>query len=186
MKNIILRFLLPVITITILSSCENDIEKINLLNTNGDYPNIVGNDIETINSDSAMVKVKLVARELKQYDNAEKPYTEFPEGIDVFFYDSSMTVESEIHANYAIYYNEDKFWHAKGNVIAIKHDTGERLDTEELFWDEEKELIYSETYTRIVNENGTFYGQNGFKSNQNFTDYELTGSKGVVNIKEDE
>ena len=100
--------------------------------------------------------------------------------------DFEKQLESEIQANYAIYYSEEKLWHATGNVVAQNYKTGERLDSEELFWDENKEQIFSESYTRIVNENGTFYGQNGFISNQSLTDYELIGSSGIVNIKDDE
>jgi len=186
MENRMTRSLAIFIFILLAQGCENDIEKINMLNTSGEFPDVVGEDVEVIYSDSARVKVRMVAKELKQYNNAEKPYSEFPKGMRVFFFDDSLQVESEIHANYAIYYNDEKLWHAKGNVVAENHKSGERLDSEELYWDEEKEEIYSESYTRIVNENGTFYGQNGFKSNQSLTDYTLIGSKGVVNIKEDE
>ncbi len=174
------------ITILLIPGCENDIEKINLMNTSTDYPDVTGEEIEVLYSDSAKVKVKMLAPELKQYNRAERPYSEFPQGMRVIFYNDSLEIESEITANYAIYYNDEKLWHAKGNVVAENYKTGERLDTEELFWDEEKEEIYSETYTRIVNENGTFYGQNGFQSNQSMTEYTLIGSKGTVNLKEDE
>lgn len=181
------RLLIPLlVTALLLAGCENDIEKINMLNTGGDFPDLRGQDIEVIYSDSARVKVQMFAKELNQYNNAEKPYSEFPQGMKVYFFNDSMEIESEILANYAIYYNDEKLWHAKGNVIAENHKTGERLDTEELFWDEEKEEIYSDSYTRIVNENGTFYGQNGFRSNQSLTEYTLIGSKGVMNIQEDE
>lgn len=167
-------------------ACENDIEKINLLNTSPEYPDVVGDEIEVIYSDSAKIKVQMYASELKQFNRAEKPYTEFPKGIRVYFFNDSIEIESEIKANYAIYYNNEKLWHARGNVIVQNLKTGERLDSEELFWDEEKEEVYSNSYTRVVNENGTFHGQNGFKSNQELTDYVLIGSSGVVNIKEDE
>ncbi|MEX0980815.1 MAG: LPS export ABC transporter periplasmic protein LptC [Bacteroidales bacterium] len=186
MTGIIHRATSFILSVMILAACENDIEKINLLNTSGEYPNIVGEDIEMIYSDSARVKVQMFAKSLKQFNNAEKPYSEFPEGIKVYVFDEQMEIESVIQANYAIYYNDEKQWHATGNVIAENFKSGERLDTEELFWDEEKEEIYSNSYTRIVNEDGTFYGQNGFKSNQSFTNYTLIGSKGVVNIKDDE
>lgn len=186
MKQVSIIVLTSLISLLLFTACENDIEKINLLNLSTDYPDIIAEDIEVIYSDSAKVKVKMVAAKLNQYNNAEKPYSEFPEGMKVQFYNDSLQVESEIQANYAIYYNEEKLWHATGNVIAQNFETGERLDTEELFWNEEKEEIYSKTYTRIVNENGTFYGQNGFQSNQSLTEYTLIGSKGVVNIEDNE
>lgn len=166
--------------------CENDIERVTLLNTSSDYPDLTGEDIEVIYSDSAKVQVKLIAKELKQYNNAEEPYSEFPKGLRVIFFDDSLNVESEITANYAIYFHEKKLWHAIGNVVAQNYKTGERLDSEELFWDEDKEKIYSDKYTRIKNKNGTFHGKNGFKSNQSLTDYELIGSSGVMIIDEDE
>lgn len=178
--------ILACLVIPFLSACENDIEKINLLNTDSNYPDVIGEDIEVIYSDSAKVKVQMYAKELNQYNRAEEPYSEFPKGIRVYFYDDSLGIESELKANYAIYYQTEKLWHAKGKVVAQNFKTGERLDSEELFWDEEKEEIYSESYTRIVNDNGTFHGQNGFRSDQTLTDYTLIGSKGVVNLQDDE
>jgi len=186
MKNPANRLGLLFLFSMLLVACENDIEKVTMLNTSSDYPDVIGENIDVVYTDSARVKVKMMAPKLKQYNNAEKPHSEFPEGLKVIFYNDSLKVESEIQANYAIYYNDEKLWHATGNVIAQNHNSGERLDSEELFWDEDKGRIYSESHTRIVNENGTFYGQNGFRSNQELTDYELIGSSGVVNIKEDE
>ena len=178
--------ILACILLPILSSCENDIEKINLLNTDTDYPDVIGEDIEVIYSDSARIQVQMYAKELQQFNRAEEPYTEFPQGIRVYFYDDSLEIESELKANYAVYYQQEKLWHAKGKVVAQNFKSGERLDSEELFWDEETEEIYSESYTRIVNEDGTFHGQGGFKSDQTLTDYTLIGSKGVVNVQDDE
>lgn len=172
----------------LLSSCENDIEKINLFTgDNNDYPDIVGENIEVIYSDSARVKVQMHAKELKQYNNADEPYSEFPEGIIVYFYDDFQQIESEMHADYAIYHNEEKMWFAKGNVIVKNLKTAERLDTEELYWDEEKEKIYSNTFSRIENENGINYCHGGFKSDQTFKNVQLIDvQNSIINIEEDE
>ena len=187
MNRSLLIFIISIALGTFLSGCENDIEKINLFTgDNDDYPDIVGENIEVIYSDSAKVKVQMHAKELKQFNNAEEPYSEFPKGMIVYFYDNEQKIESEISADYAIYQNEKKIWHAKGNVIAKNLKSGDRLDSEEMFWDEEKEEIYSNTFTRIVNENGTFYGQSGFKSNQNLTKYQLIGiTNSIINIEDE-
>lgn len=174
------------IVFIMLSACENDIERINFLQSDEQYPDLIGEEIELIYSDSSKVKVKMTAPELKQFNNLEKPYSEFPQGLLVILYDDDLNIESQISANYAKYYTEEKLWHATGDVVAKNLKTGEELDTEELFWNEEEKRIYSDSYTRIVNENGTFYGQNGFRSNQSLTDYTLIGSKGVVKIPEEE
>ena len=170
----------------IVNGCENDIEKINRLTEESDYPKVTGTNIEVIFSDSAKVKVQILAPEFKQYIDVERPYLEFPKGLEVYFYDDSLKIESKLRADYTIYYNEEKVWHATGNVIAKPLSNGDQLNTEELFWDEESELIYSNTFTRIQNQDGTFYGKNGFESHQSLDNWQLKGSSGTVNVRDEE
>jgi len=166
--------------------CENDIERVSLLTDETEVAKIRGSNIEVIYSDSAKVQVQMLAPSYQQFSDVERPYMEFPEGLEVYFYDDSLRIESEIQANYAIYYSEEGLWHATGNVVARRLDSGEALQTEELYWDENKELIWSESYTRIQNEDGIFYGKNGFESDQNLDNWQLKGTSGTVEVQEDE
>ena len=180
-------YLLALLTAVLsFTGCENDIEKINRLTEGSTFPKVTGTNIEIIFSDSAKVRVQILSPELAQYPDVERPYLEFPKGLEVFFYDDSMKIESSIRANYTIYYSEEKFWHATGDVVAQNLANGDQLNTEELFWDEEKELIYSNTFTKIQNEDGIFYGKNGFESNQNLNNWRLKGSSGTVNVRDEE
>ncbi len=77
-------------------------------------------------------------------------------------------------------------WHATGNVIARRLDNGDALHTEDLYWDEEAKLIYSDAYTRIQNEDGIFYGKRGFESHQSLTNWQLKGTSGTVNVQDEE
>lgn len=171
----------------LLFSCENDIEKIKSLTDPSELPNVYAKKVEIIYTDSSDLQMILEAPSIKQFSKEvdRRPYIEFPDGIHVKFYDDSMKIESEITANYAIYYQDDKLWEAKGNVVAHNIEKG-RLNTEVLFWDENKELIYSNSFSRIETEDGTFYGQDGFEANQRFTKWRLKGSSGTVKIKEEE
>ncbi|MFO7935805.1 MAG: LPS export ABC transporter periplasmic protein LptC [Bacteroidales bacterium] len=168
------------------AGCENDIERINMLTDETVRPRIEGSNVEVIYSDSATVKVQILAPSYRQFSETEEPYMEFPEGIEVFFYNDSMEIESEIRADHTIYYPEEGLWHASGNVVAKQLDNGDALNTEELFWDEEKHIIYSNTFTRIQNEDGTFYGKRGFESDQALTNWQLKGSSGTVNVQDEE
>jgi len=182
------KYLLPLfITVLILSAgCENDIERIQMLTDETVMPAVTGSNVEVIYSDSASVRVQVLAPSFRQFSNIERPYMEFPDGIEVFFYDDSLHIESEIRADYTIYYPDEGLWHATGNVIARRLDSGDALNTEELFWDEGKHLIYSNTFTRIQNEDGTFYGKRGFESDQELTNWQLKGSSGTVNVQDEE
>jgi len=166
-------------------SCENDIEKINSILENQVNPEVSGKQYEIIYSDSGKVKVKVLAPEIKKYIGADKPYTEFPRGLTAYFYDDSLKIESVIQANYVIYFEDEKLWEAKNDVEARNLKEGDQLNTEHLFWNEKKKLIYSNTYTRIVNQDGTFYGQKGFEAAQDLRWWRLKGSKGTVNIKDE-
>jgi len=169
----------------LLSGCENDIERINLLTSETEIPKIKGTNIKVIYSDSAKVKVQILAPAYLQFPDIERPYQEFPDGLEVYFYNDTMEIYSEIMADYAIYYFEEQLWHATGNVVARRLDNGDALNTEELFWDEEKELIYSDSYTKIQNEDGTFYGKRGFESDQDLN-WQLKGTSGTVKVQDEE
>ena len=170
----------------ILGSCENDIERVSMLTGETDTPKLKGSNIKVIYSDSARVKVQIMAPSYQQYPNKERPYMEFPDGMEVYFYDDSMTIESEIHSDYTIYYMEEQLWHATGNVVARRYDNGDALYTEELFWDEAEEQIYSDAYTRIHNEDNILYGKNGFRSHQNLSNWQLIGSSGTISLQDEE
>jgi LPS export ABC transporter protein LptC len=169
-----------------LGGCENDIERINLLTDETEAPTIQGTNIRVIYSDSAKVKVQVLAPTYKQYPTVERPYMEFEKGLEVYFYDDSAKIESELRADYTIYYMEEQLWHATGNVVAKNFENGDALYTEELFWDEKEELIYSDSYTRVHSEETTLYGRKGFRSHQNLTNWQLIGSSGTINVQDEE
>ncbi len=169
----------------LMCSCESDIEKINIFLDEKNIPQITIKNTEIVYSDSAKIKVKIIASQLEKYERPKDPYIEFPKGIHVIFYDDEENVESQIDAQYAIYWEAKGLWKAENNVKAVNKD-GEQLYTELLFWDQSAEKIYSNKFVKIINEDGTFYGENGFEANQNLSQWKLIGSKGSVNIKDEE
>ncbi len=172
--------------VLLLGGCENDIERINMLTDETEVPTVQGKNIKVIYSDSAKVKVQILAPVYKQYPTAERPYMEFEKGLEVYFYDDSAKIESQIRADYTIYYMEERLWHATDNVVAQRFDNGDALYTDELFWNEAEELIYSDSYTRVHSEDNTLYGKKGFRSHQNLSNWQLIGSSGTINVKDEE
>ena len=57
----------------LLAGCENDIERINMITDESEAPTIQGTNIRVIYSDSAKVKVQVLAPVYKQYPTAERP-----------------------------------------------------------------------------------------------------------------
>jgi LPS export ABC transporter protein LptC len=182
-RNIMYAGILLLTSLICLSSCENEIEKINSLTGNNMLPEVSGRNFEIIYSDSGRIRVRILAPEIVKYSQAEPPYIEFPRGMKAYFYDDSLKIESVIEAGYVKYFEAEKLWEAKNNVESRNLKKGEQLNTEHLFWNQEKKTIYSNTSSRIVTEQGTFYGEKGFESNQDLTKWKLKSSKGTVNVK---
>ena len=155
---------------TFFISCENDIEKIQSFSEQKIYPTISGKNYEILKSDSGKVRCKLVAPEIKYFEEIKDPYMEFPEGIEVYFYDSAQNESSKIKSDYAIYYNEQKLALLRNNVQVKDLNKGDILETEELFWDEGNEKIYSDKFTKITGEKQTIFAKGGFECNQDFSD----------------
>ena len=164
-------------------SCENDLEKIKTITGIDQIPDASGKKYEILYSDSFRVRVRILAPEIERYARIEEPYLKFPKGMTAYFYDDSLKIEAYIKAKNVIYYEKERLWEAKNNCEGRNLVNGNQINTEHMFWDERKNLIYSHTQSRIVNENGTFYGENGFEARQDLSWYRLKKSKGVVTLK---
>lgn len=166
----------------IVASCENSIDVINSESNNKVVPTSSAFSTETLISDSGKLKVRLQAPQRDQYELPQnKNYIEFPKGITSYFYDSTENVSSKIVSRYAIFHMSEDLFEARNNVV-MNDNKGDTLTTEQLFWDRKKATIYSRIFTRIITQDGIFYGENGFESNQNFSKWKLINSKGIVNV----
>jgi LPS export ABC transporter protein LptC len=179
--------LMELAIVALLCSCNNDLEQINAITSDLNLPNQSGRNIEVQYTDSSRLLLIFKTPLMRRYTKREGgPYYEFPEGIDVLFYDKQEKPESKVTAKYAIYHEDQKLWEARDSVVAFNLKTLEQLHTEQLFWDMEKKEIYTHVFTKINTTDGVFYGEEGFESNQDFTRYILKGSSGTVNVKDEE
>ena len=108
---------------------------------------------------------------------------EFPQGIDVTFYDKSGKARSWLTSDYAVRDQVERKIIIQKNV-KLENDKGERLDGPELIWDERTKEIYTDRFVKITNAEGIIYSY-GFKSNEAFTRYQLNAGAGDLNIKDD-
>jgi hypothetical protein len=154
-------------------SCENKLEVIEALSDANNKPEISGYNFETLYSDSAKVKLRMLSPEWHQYNSGPKPYREYPQGLHSYLYDDSLHVKAEISALYVKNYIRQNLWEARKNVVVV-NQKGERLNTEELFWDQERHIIYSKKYCRIVTpDGGEHIGNCGLQAKEDFTDWKL-------------
>jgi LPS export ABC transporter protein LptC len=168
----------------ILNSCKNDIETINALTSDLNLPDLTGYNIEMSYTDSGVLKGKIFAPEVYQYIHKEEPYYEFPQGIKVVFYDRSGNAKSFIQAKYAIYFDKKQLWEARNQVLAENPGAGEKLETEQMFWDQKEKRIYSDKFSKMTNPDGVFKGENGFEADEDLSNKLMKGYSGKLNVKD--
>lgn len=131
-------------------------------------------------SDSGVTRYRANAKEWLVYGKAQEPYWYFPKGIYVEKFDSLFQTEASIVADTAYYYDKQGLFQFVGQV-EVKSLQGERFETEELFWNQKEDKVYSDRFIRIEQEEKVITGI-GFESNQNMTRYTIRESRGVFPV----
>lgn len=163
--------LLLFLIIVLIISCKNDIETVQNLTSRNNLPSESATNVEMIYSDSAKVKIKLVAPVLDRYSNKEDPYIELPKGVNIIFYDEYLKPKTRLTSRYAIRREKDTTMIVRNKVVVI-NEKGEKLETEELRWNENKKEIRSDAFVKITKEDRILMGQ-GLRADETFTQYEI-------------
>jgi LPS export ABC transporter protein LptC len=165
----------------IFVACENDMQAVNEALSKEHVSKETAEDIVLLYSDSAQLKVQVSGPMLVRHVNKREPREEFPEGIRVEFYNQNQIAESWLTAKYAIRYKNNKTIVAQDSVVlyTAKKDT---IRTSELIWDEGKGIVFTDKFVRITNPERTINGY-GFKTNQDFTVYEINAIEGELEVE---
>ena len=167
-----------------ISACENEVKQVQKLSQDERIPMEIQRDFLLTYSDSTFLRMSLEAPLAESYPQLDIPQREFREGIKVRFLDQFGAENSRLRADYALQLIEKDLWEARGDVV-VNNKKGEQLNTEMLFWDARKEIIYSDEFVKITTPTEIIMGQ-GFQADQNFENYEINKVSGILNIEEDD
>lgn len=178
-KNIV-RFAACVsIGITLLTSCETDLKEVDRIAAiQAEEPVDISQHVTVIYSDSALVKAKMTAPEMRHY-NVEKPYYEFQKGVTIIFYDENGAETQRITADYAIQKEAEELTEFKRNVVITRAD-GAIIKTEELIHDQKANTFYNHMpiEAHFKDGRGNFMGSS-FHADGNFENIEVQNSTGL-------
>lgn len=139
------------------------------------------NELTMIDSENGEMRFRFVTPLLERYELAAEPYMEFREGVHVETYnDTTRLVESTLRADYAKFIEPLELWEARGHVVAT-NAKGELLETEQLFWNQKEDKIYSRVDVKLTQEDGVSYGT-GFESNSAMDNYRFYHPRGKVAV----
>lgn len=170
-----LRVLPALVSIAFLSiaitACQED--KKNYVYENGnanEVPSMVTRNVETFISDSGITRYHISTKTWNVFDEAREPRWTFPDGLFLEQYDDSFNQSAKVVCDSAIYFSEKRIWRLDGNVVMINVEK-DTFMTKQLFWDQRRKRIYSDTaFMRIVSRERTIEGY-GFSSNEQMNDY---------------
>lgn len=164
-------------------SCENKLETVRKSDIES-LPSLTVKDFETIYSDSALIQLVMTAPIMERYADRKSPYAEFRKGFKVFFHDGHPEPVASITSKYARYNEERKLWELKDSVTAV-NEKKEIMETELLYWDQEKDLVYTDRFVRITGEEQIVMGT-GLESNPRFTRWKIRNVSATIYLKNEE
>ncbi len=179
----LLKSVVIVLAIGALFSCENSIKIVQKMNAADTLAALTAIDIHYVRTDSGRRQLVLNSPLLLKYDG-EKPYTEFPKGFSIAFYDTTGNITSTIKANYGVRWKDKGLLVSRGNVVVRNVKKKEQLNTESLIWNEKKHIIFAPGFVKITSPDKVIYGDS-MVSNENFTRRTIYGIRGVLDVEED-
>ncbi len=163
-------------------ACTDSIKQTRQIFTQDDLAVEVGRDVEILYSDSAIVRVRVTGPLLHNHSGRERPRQEFPEGIKMDFLQPDLSVRSVLTAKKATRFQEEGRIVARDSVVltTVKQ---EKLETEELIWDERTAKIRTEKFVKVTQPGEIIYGY-GLEAEQDFSYWKILVPKGRIKVEQ--
>ncbi len=161
-------------------SCENDMREVQALGKKTIGVEEAKN-IESYLSQGGKVKAKLLAPVMLRYQT-DTPRVVFPKNLFVNFYNDSLKVESKLSAKYGTYLENENRIFLRDSIVVF-NVTGDTLFCNDLYWDQRKEIFYTDKNVIIRKPGGqNMYGK-GLIANQDFRSYTVKDVyNSIINI----
>jgi LPS export ABC transporter protein LptC len=159
---------LPVIILSLMVfSCGEEVDS-SILET---YKGPIGLalDVELYHSDSTIIRTQVKAKKQMEFATGD---LEFPEGIEIFFFDVDGNTTSTMRANKGYFDKNKNLYRGEGDVQVHNLEKDQKLSSEELFWDPNTEKIYTDKFVTIQ-EKETIFNGTGMEADQKFSQYKL-------------
>lgn len=118
------------------------------------------NDMYAVQTSNGMLQMRMQAKLMLRYENEKEAYELFPEGFELYAYNTEGLLETRIHskeAKHTTTKSEEK-WEAYGDVVILNFIKGERMETDTLYWDREQKKIYTHCFVKMFSPDGFMQG----------------------------
>lgn len=120
-------------------------------------------------TDSGVVKAILKSGHISAFEGTKQ--TLLDKGVHVDFFDEHGAHSSVLTSQTGKVDENTNNLEAIGNVVVVS-DSGVVVETEKLFWDNQRQLIHSDEFVKITSPKENLQGH-GFESDQNLKNYKI-------------
>jgi len=166
----------------LISACEKkpDVITIDILN----LPSLTVKNFTTTYTDSGKMQMTLSAPVMESYENTDSPYSEFSQGIDLIYYNGKKDSVGRVTAKYARFTTKKNLWELRDSVIVSNFESNYRIETEQLFWDQQKDIFYNDRFLKFSSDDQIVYGT-GFESDSHLNRRKIKNVSGPIYLKDE-
>jgi LPS export ABC transporter protein LptC len=170
--------IVTIFVVTMFFSCESNFKEVQKSNLSEFTPTGEADDFNLKYTDSGRIKSILVSPKMLDFTSVEFPFTEFPKGISVTFFDIKGA-KTFVKANYAVSYKGTEVIDLNGKVT-ISNELGQMMETEQLYFDQKNQWFYTESKFKFTDPKGVSYGE-GIDFSKDFKTINSQGVSGEIN-----
>jgi len=115
-----------------------------------------------VQTENGILQMRMEADRMERYNTDTTSYELFPIGFSTFMYQDDGKLETTIFSDQARHIKNtltgDEVWQAFGHVRVRNEIKDETMETDTLYWDRDKETIYTDCYVRMFSKDGLVQG----------------------------
>ena len=164
-----------------LSACVNDLDSIRKVTFKATDPDERTTNLKVFYTDSGYARVQIFAKLAETYSKPE-PVIKLKDGVKINFFSENGEIVSVLTALYGEIQQEKGTMFVRDSVQLYNFNKKQRLETEELFWNQRDSSIYSEKPVVVRTPEAILFGQ-GIRTKQDFSAYEFLKPRGKLNMQ---
>lgn len=170
----------------ILFSCVNDLDTIQKITYDPKAPSETSTNLEVLYTDSGYARVKIFAKLAETYSTPEH-VTKFKDGVEVDFFSEKGEIISKLTALYGEVNFNTGLITVRDSVILRNLKKKQTLETEQLFYNQKNDTIFTPKYVLCKREGKGVIGRgHGVKTTRYFNYFEILEPEGKVDFDDKE
>ena len=165
----------------LLLSCESNFKDVQKINYSEFTPSGEAENFNLKYTDSGRITSVLVSPKMLDYATVEFPFTEFPNGVNVTFYDVKGK-KTFVRSDYAVTFKGTDVIDLQGNV-KISNEVGQLMETEQLYFDQKNEWFYTDKKFKFTDPKGVSHGE-GIDFSKDFRIVNSQRISGIIDQEE--